>query len=179
MKKALWILPFVGVMMTSCLGNTYSKQLQDEKKIITNYLERENIHVIDTVPAEDYVWGEKDYCRVSGVDNMYYHLVHQGDTSRKPIIVNEVVIVRYRKYTLTAESDTVVRNWTTLDNPNPTEFKYLINSSNACSAWHKAVELMQYTGAECKIICPSKQGFDIDQNSVIPYGYDLKIQVKR
>lgn len=179
MKKVLWILPFVGLLMTSCAGNTYSKQLQDEKKVIANYIEREKIHVIDTLPAEDFVWGEKDYCRVSGADNMYFHLVHRGDTSRLPIIVNENVIIRYRKYTLTAESDTVIRDWTTLDNPYPTKFKYIVDKTNACAAWHKAVGLMKYTGAECKIICPSKQGFNADQTTVIPYGYDIKIQVER
>ena len=30
-----------------------------------------------------------------------------------------------------------------------------------------------------KIICPSKLGFTDQNNNVIPYGYDMKIQIKR
>jgi hypothetical protein len=53
------------------------------------------------------------------------------------------------------------------------------NDNNACIAWHIAVGLMKYSGTSCKIICPSKLGFDDANTSVTPYGYDISILVKR
>ena len=77
--------------------------------------------------------------------------------------------------------------WTTLNQANPYEFYYGVTSGVAtgytsiceCVGWHEAVRLMKYPDSECMIIVPSKQGFDADETSVTPYGYRLKILVKK
>ena len=179
MKKIVWILPVLALLLASCSGNTYSKELKEEKNVINDYLKRENIQVVDTLPNIQGSWPEKLYYQVSGRDNLYYHLVKTGDTTRKAIVINEKVIIRYRKYTLTEDKDIVQSTWTTLDAPHPIEFKYLVDYTQACTAWHIAVGLMQYPDSECKIICPSKLGFEADGSAVVPYGYDIKIQINR
>jgi FKBP-type peptidyl-prolyl cis-trans isomerase len=55
----------------------------------------------------------------------------------------------------------------------------MVSTSNTCSGWQIALQHMKHSGAECKIICPSKLGFTDQNSSVTPYGYDMKIQIKR
>lgn len=174
--------------MTSCTGNTYSSQLKAEKKLIQAYLEREKINVIHEIPEDDKKWGEKDYYQVSGYDNLYFHLVKRGDPihitasgdtiATDEVIATETVVMRYRKYTLDTNADTA-SYWTVLDSAYPVEFTYLTDYTTAPKAWHAAVGLMKYSESECKIICPSKLGFSEDGNTVTPYGYDLKMKIKR
>jgi hypothetical protein len=52
-------------------------------------------------------------------------------------------------------------------------------SNDACTGWQVALKYMKYTDSQCKIICPSKMGFSEENSAVTPYGYDLKIKIKR
>ena len=175
-------------MLTGCTANTYSSQLKEEKKLIADYLEREKINVIHELPDDNVKWGEKDYYQVSGYDNLYFHLVKRGDPihitasgdtiTTDEVIATETVVMRYRKYTLGTNPDTA-SYWTVLDSAYPVEFTYLTDFTTAPKAWHAAVGLMKYSDSECKIICPSKLGFTEDGNTVTPYGYDLKMKIKR
>jgi hypothetical protein len=186
------------ILFVSCAGNTYSALRQEEDRLIANYLSRNNINVLEKEPGIDYVWGEKDYYKIPGYDNLYFHLIKRGDSIRldsiNPIRVdtidmtilrNDVIVTRYKKFGLTENPDTL-SYWTTLDQAHPYEFFYGITSGVAsgytqiCEAigWHEAVKLMKYPNSQCQIIVPSKQGFDLDQTSVTPYIYILKIQVK-
>lgn len=163
-----------GVLLCGCTGNTYSKLLKKEKKLISNYIDRNDIHTTGSEPEE---YGEKDYYEVNGYDNLYFHLSEAGKGDS--VIEGDVVLLRYRKYTLTAYADTISM-WTTEELGYPIEFKLGdMNNPKACTAWHKAVQLMKYSGAEAKIICPSKLGFVEDNASVTPYGYDIKFTIKR
>lgn len=184
------VIPFLFTLaacLTACNStSSYSSQLQQEKRLIADYIKREHINVIYTLPEDD-AWGEHDYYQVPGYDNLLYRLVRRGDTVAingndtvvlEPIISTEKVIMRYRQYTLTEHPDTA-SFWTTMDTPAPTEFRYLTDYTTASNAWHIAVGLMQYSGSECKIICPSKLGLTPEQTSVTPYGYDLFMQIKR
>ena len=190
MKRiVIWsMIAAVCSVYAGCSGNSYSADLKAEKKLIADYIAREGINVIYELPADDAVWGEKDYYQVNGYDYLYFHLTHRGtpfhineagDTVRTDsILATETVVMRYKKYTLTLNADTA-DYWTTLNSAYPLEFIYLTDYTNAPKAWHVAVGLMKYSDSECKIICPSKLGFTEDGNSVTPYGYDLKMKIKR
>lgn len=162
--------------VTSCNQNSYSSRRKVEDKLIEDFLKRQQINIIYEEP-EDSAWGEKDYLKVPGYDDLYFHLDHPGDTSYS-VKQGDKVLVRYIRYTLNAVADTA-RYMTTTEQAYPVEFAYLIDYTTAPVGWHMAVTYMKHSGAACKIICPSKQGFDVDKSSVTPYGYDMQIQIPR
>ena len=164
------------VALTACNESTsYSNQLEAEEKLIDNFISRQGITVVDEEPAQ---WGEKVYWRIPDYDNFYFHLVSPGDTASAEVETNNKINLRYIRYTLEAYADTL-RAWNTDDSAYPIQFKYWTSDDNACTGWQVAVKYMKHSGAQCKIICPSKLGFDSENSSVIPYGYDMKIQIKR
>ena len=180
MKKIIYLLlcsaAFIGI---SCNNNTYSNLRKQEDKLIANYINRNQLHILEEEPANDYVWGEKDFYKVKGYDNFYFHLTHRGDTAtEKEIVANDLIVVRYKRFELTENADTV-SYWTTLDQAYPLEFHYGNTSDCECIAWHVAVQLMKYPESQCEIIVPSKLGFSDEQTTVTPYGYIMKIKVKQ
>ena len=162
-------------VLIGCNNNTYSDDLKEEQKLIENFIQRQGIQVVTEEPTE---WGDKVYWKLPDYDNYYFHLVQQGDTASAELEAKDKVLLRYRQYTLEAYADTV-SFWTTLDSPNPVELQYMVSSDASCTGWQIALQYMKYSGAECKIICPSKLGFTDQNSNVIPYGYDMKIQIKR
>ncbi len=175
MKKILYILLIVVVslLVVSCATNSYAKSLEEEKELVADYIKRNNIKVIDTIPT---VWEENIYVEID--DYLYFHLSNPGDTaSNDSIELGMGVNLRYRRYTLDVYADTV-SYWTTMEAPNPISFRYGTQSNQTCTGWLKALPYMKYNNAEAKIICPSKMGFSEEQSTVTPYGYDLKIQLK-
>ena len=176
MKKiSIYILLFMGVALASCNNNTYSNALKEEQKLIENFIARQGIKVVTEKPTE---WGDKVYWKVPDYDNYYFHLVEVGDTTKPALEAKDKVNLRYIQYTLDAYADTT-RFWNSDDQPKPTELQYMVYTESTCEGWQIALEHMQYTGAQCKIICPSKLGFTNQNSNVIPYGYDMKIQIKR
>ena len=178
MKKIQLIL--MGIVLLAaygCNSNIYSEQLKKERQLIENYISRNGYVVVDTLPADD-AWGENVYYRVPDYDNFYFHMVEKGDTTQAEIESGETVLLRYKRYTLTEYPDTLFY-WSTMDSPDPVNFQYLIQSEKACAGWQTALKYMKYTDAYYKIICPSKMGFSEENAAVIPYGYDLKIKIKR
>lgn len=176
MKKiSIYIVLFMGVALASCNNNTYSNALKEEQKLIENFIARQGIKVVTEKPTE---WGDKVYWKVPDKDNYYFHLVEVGDTTKPALEAKDKVNLRYIQYTLDAYADTT-RFWNSDDQPKPTELQYMVYTESTCEGWQIALEHMQYTGAQCKIICPSKLGFTNQNSNVIPYGYDMKIQIKR
>jgi len=169
-------LLLLAAVVTSCNQNSYSAKRKAEDKLIDDFIKRQSINVIYEVPDDD-VWGEKDYLKVAGYDDLYFHLVQRGDTSYMAKM-GDKILVRYIRYTLNEIADTA-RYMNTSEQAYPTEFDYQIDYTNACVGWHEAVRLMKHSGAACKIICPSKQGFDEEKSTVTPYGYDMYIQIPR
>ena len=180
MMKRFYSIVLVGLALITvgCNGTSYNTQRKEEDKLIANYISRMNINVLKEEPAEDYKWAENDYLLVPGCDNLYFHLRQRGDTSVAAIEAQETVVMRYKKFALTEDADTI-RNWTTLDQAYPVEFDYLNTSTCEAIGWHMAVKYMKYMYAECQLICPSKMGFDADNTAVTPYGYILRMQIKR
>jgi len=185
MKKILLALTIAAsCILVSCNKNSYSSQRKAEDKLIENFLLRNDINVLTEEPS---VWGEKDYLLIPGYDDLYFHLSKAGDSIRiegtdtihlDPIDAQETVVVRYKKFALTENADTL-SYWSTLDQAYPMEFQYLNTTSCEATGWHVAVKYMKYSDAQCQIICPSKLGFDADQMSVTPYCYIMKIKIKR
>lgn len=189
MKQKL-LLALMALMMicVGCNNNTYSSLRDKEDKLIANYISRNQLNILTKEPDMNYVWGEKDYYKVSGYDNLYFHLISRGDstwvdsldndTTDLTIIANDLIIVRYKQFQLTENADTL-SYWSTLDQAYPYEFHYLNTAECEAVGWHIAVGLMKYPESQCQLIVPSKQGFSADQNSVTPYGYIMYIRVKQ
>ena len=174
-KISIYILLFVGAVLASCNNNTYSNALKEEQKLIENFIARQGIEVVTEKPTER---GEKVYWKIPDYDNYYFHLVEAGDTTKPALAPKDVVLLRYIQYTLDAYADTT-RFWNSDDQPKPTELQYMVSTAASCTGWQIALEHMKYSGAQCKIICPSRLGNTDDNSNVIPRGYDMKIQIKR
>lgn len=191
MKKSilLWLVGVV-IIAAGCNGNTYSRLRDKEDRLIANYLSRNNYTIVTEEPDDNHVWGEKEFYKVTGVDNLYFRLISRGDsvlvdslsdgkkdTLDLSIVANDVIIARYKRWELTENADTL-SYWTTLEQAYPYEFHYLNTTECEAVAWHLAVGLMKYPNSICEIIVPSKLGFSADQSTVTPYAYLLKINVK-
>ena len=176
MRTKLVYLLLLLLAFTACKkNNVYSDLLKEERKLIEAFIQRHNITVVTEQPTQ---WGENVYWKIPEYDNFYFHLVAPGDTTQPELEPNEDVLLRFNRYTLNQPADTIF-NWTTLDNPNPVKIQYMVSSEQSCTGWQVALKYMKYTDSECKIICPSKLGFSNENSAVIPYGYDLKIKIKR
>jgi len=160
----------------SCNKNSYSAKRDAEDRLIADFIKRQNINIIYEEP-ESTPWGEKDYYKVPGYDDLYFHLCEVGDTSYT-VKQGDKILVRYIRYTLDAVADTA-RYMNTTEQAYATEFSYLIDYTTAPVGWHAAVMYMKHSGASCKIICPSKQGLDEEKSTVTPYGYDMQIKIPR
>lgn len=169
------LLMSIAFVLIGCNNNTYSDDLKEEQKLIENFIQRQGIQVVTEEPSE---WADNVYWKLPDYDNYYFHLVQRGDTTSAELEAKDKVLLRYRQYTLDAYADTI-SYWTTLDSPNPVELQYMVSSQASCTGWQLALQYMKYSGAECKIICPSKLGFTDQNSNVIPFGYDMKIQIKR
>lgn len=191
MKKSilLWLIGVV-IIAAGCNGNTYSRLRDKEDRLIANYLSRNNYTILTEEPDDNHVWGEKEFYKVKGVDNLYFRLISRGDsvlvdtqsdgkkdTLDLSIAANDVIIARYKRWELTENADTL-SYWTTLEQAYPYEFHYLNTTECEAVAWHLAVGLMEYPNSVCEIIVPSKLGFSAEQSTVTPYAYILKINVK-
>ena len=84
MKKITYsLLAIVAIVsLVSCSNDTYSSRLKSEKELITDFIHRQGIQVVNEIPE---VWGEKDYYLVPEYDYMYYHLDQLGDTTKEEI----------------------------------------------------------------------------------------------
>ncbi len=162
---------------TACQSNnSYAKSLEREKELMADFIARNQLNILPEIPA-DGKWGAKDYVQID--DYLYFHLTFVGDLASGDVVATgDEVNIRYRKYTLEVDADTI-SYWTTIESPQPVTFKYNISSANACTAWHKAIQYMKYNNSQATILCPSKLGFSEDQTTVTPYGYDLKLQLKK
>ncbi len=191
MKKTIFFLITAMVsLITGCSQNTYSNLRNKEDKLIANYISRNGLQIVDEEPGVNHVWGEKEYYKVEGYDNFYFHLIERGDSIRADslagkidtvdlkIVANDIIVTRYKQFELTANADTM-SYWTTLDQAYPFEFHYGNLSECDAQAWHLAVKLMKYPDSQCEIIVPSKMGFSTAQTTVTPYVYIMKIKVKQ
>ena len=180
MKSFLKLFSLIFVLSTliaSCDDDvTYAEQLRAEKKLIADYIKRNNIKVVTEFPA-DSVWADSSIYYLSPT-GLYFRIEEPGDVADSlPVSSGDNINPRYHQYTLTENPDTI-SDWSTIDFAFPSSF-YYGDLTQACDAWHEAVGYMKHSNSIARIIVPSKLGFDGDVNSVTPYGYYFKIKFQK
>ena len=140
------LLAGLALIATGCNPNTYSDLRKQEDKLIANYISRNGLVIVEEEPAADHVWGEKEYYKVKGEDNFYFHLIERGDSIRidsvspdrsdtvdLKIISNDLIVVRYKQFALTENADYTVStdfmSWGKGHSSNP--FCHLIHAYKA------------------------------------------------
>lgn len=170
--------------LSSCVDEvTYADQLKSEKKLIADFIKRNNITVVNKMPAT-FPWPQNVYYKSS--TGLYFRLEEQGDKytstgaiSTDTVVTNDQIINRYKRYTLNTVADTSYYE-NTVDYPFPVTFYYNdASQTSACDGWHEAVKYMKYNNSAAKIIVYSKLGFSDDESSVTPYGYDMRIKIRK
>jgi hypothetical protein len=163
MKQVFAILLTVvlSAILFSCSDQTYANQLKDEENLIKKFLKDKTI--LKKMPAKDSVWQEDEYLKLD--DGMYYREIAKGDTQGDSLKAGNLVIIRFKSYTLTNPPDTI-SNWSIVDFIEPPQFVY--GAPNyACQAWLTAIALMKYQESEAEIIAPSKTGFNSYEHGII------------
>jgi len=182
-KLFLITVSFVALFSACTDKVTYAEQLASEKSLISDFISRNNITVVETLPKLDK-WPDNLYYK--SPTGLYFHLTDKGDKyieegklNPDSLSVNDLIVFRYIKYTLGTKPDTATY-LNTADSPYPTKFNYYdFTQKQSCKGWHEAVSYMKYHNAQAKIIVYSKLGFSTDQSAVIPYGYDVRILIRK
>jgi len=91
--------------------------------------------------------------------------------------LKNIVVPRYREYTLGVVADTI-SNWSTIDYTYPSSFTYG-DLTLSCKAFHEAVSYMKRNDSEAKIIVPSSIGFNSELLTVTPKAFDIKMKFQR
>lgn len=176
MKKIIGMLMLgVGLLfLASCdEQSTYAEELKAEERLIEGFIKRNNINVLHSWPS-DSVFEENEYVLLD--NGIYFQLQDKGTGTDTARYGKDVILVRYLRYSLNEYADTT--SYMQLD--YPVSFKYGdYNDKSACNAFHEAVYYMKRTNAQARMIVPSKMGFSDDMRPATPYGYDLKIRIKR
>lgn len=157
------------ITVTSCSSSTsYSKELEAEENLISAWISRNDITLLDDFP-EDSLFKENEMYHFS--EGIYFQLL---DTGRgEPMEEGDVIVLRYIVSTLD-EYPIVEDYMTTEDRPYPNEIIYG-SLTNSCKGWNTAFEHMRRDSAYARIIVPSKLGFN--DAVVIPYLYEMRIRV--
>ena len=177
MKKISYLLLLcIALSFISSCSNTktYAEQLNDEKILIADYIKRNNIKVLSEFPT-DSVFANNEY--VLTKSGLYFRFENRGNLADPVIQLKDIVVPRYKQFTLDLASDTI-SNWSTIDFPYPSKFVYG-DQSQSCLGFQEAVSYMKRNDTEAKLIVPSKLGFTENLTSVTPLGYDLKIKIEK
>ena len=87
MKTKIVFILLVVALFTACKrNNVYSELLKAERNLIEEYMQRQGISVVTEEPTE---WKEHVYWQLPDYDNIYFHLVDQGDTTQAAIEAKE------------------------------------------------------------------------------------------
>jgi hypothetical protein len=175
--KLFTVIIFISTILSSCTDSTtYADELSAEKLLIADYIKRQNIKVVSTLPTV-YPWPDNVY--FLSKTGLYFRLTNKGDfgANKDSVENNDLVIPRYIKYTLGVKSDTTF-NMTTLDEPFTSNFNFN-DLTQACPGWHEAVSYMKWNNSEAKIIVKSKLDFGVDARPATPYCYDMKIKFQK
>lgn len=171
----LIILAFAtSLIFSSCNDTSYANELKQEKLLIAEYIKRNNINVLSKFPTNKK-WGEKDY--VLTESGLYFHLLDSGDVAIKEdtLETNDLVIPRYKEYTLYENADTLTSNWSTIDYRELGSFKFG-DLTQSCQAFHEAASYMKRNNSRAILIVKSKIGFETYWTPATPLIYDIKIK---
>ena len=180
MKRHFFIISLLAISIAffiSCKDDTatYAEELEAERELIEDFISRQQIKVVEEMPAE-FPWPDKVYYKSKS--GLYFRLTNRGDyLSSDSIVYREQIVTKYDQYGLGVKPDTISTQ-STVQLAHPKEFTYG-DHSQACVAWHEAVGYMKYNNAEAQLIVPSKIGFSNFSRPATPVGYDLTIRVLR
>lgn len=180
MIKVFRITAFLSIIMlvlTACNKDdmTYAEELKAEKELIADFISRQNIQVVTTMPTG--TWPDNVYYKSK--TGLYFRLTNPGDVaSPDSAEAGDLIVPRFIQYTLVANQPDTISNLNTIDSPYPLSFTYL-NSAQACLGWHEAVGYMKKNNSEAKIIVYSKLGFTQYADPATPIGYDIKIKIQK
>ena len=109
-KLSFFLLITIGLLIAGCSANTYSSLRSREDGLIGSFIHRNQLNIIYELPEND-VWGEKDYYKVpkgryGNYDDLYFHLIRRGDSTRE-VKINDIVVTRYKKFQLEEGADTL------------------------------------------------------------------------
>lgn len=176
MKQFVFLLSIAvlsTVFFSSCNDTTYAQELKQEQTLIKEYIKRNNIRVIKSIPA-DNAWGANDYYLSS--TGLYYRLTKPG-VGTDTLELTNVVIPRYKQFLLTENPDTI-SNWSTIDEPYPTSFIYG-NSTQSSAAFQEAASYMKRNESEANIIVHSKINTQEFWKPATPVAYIIKVKIKK
>jgi len=178
MKRISYLIIFAfysSIILSSCADTTYAKELKLEQTLIADYIQRNNIKVLSSFPADNVVWGEKDY--VLTASGLYFHLSNSG-TDTVTLRLGNIVVPRYIQYTLNEVADST-SHWSTLDDGGGTNDFVYGDYTQMCSAFHEAASYMKHNNSVAEILVHSKIGFKENWDPATPMGYKLKIKIQK
>lgn len=180
MKKTTYILIILAFLLTfsACnKGERYSDLQKKEENIIKEYIDRNNIQVVEEIPE---TWGANTYYKTPS--GLYFHLVAEGD---KNVTIKKSALSTVYLWTIEHELDeqkTVLsRKWEPADtfDGNPTKFRYgnPYYATMYGTGLYEAIGLMKNKNSVAKIIVPSFLNTDKYSDILKAVGYELKIAV--
>ena len=179
MKAALYVVIVAMVSLgalTSCDKDTriYAKELKAERLLVEDYIERNGLKIVETMPSEA-AFQQNPKLYYHSTSGLYYRLERPGRTDLDSIQSGDKLTIdmRYLEYTLTERADTA-DYWSPEVYPAWQQFTYGSSSTNMPNGFLEAVSYMRRTESEAKLIVTSKLGFDA--SVVTPYGYHVKIR---
>lgn len=181
-SKTFLALAAIIMIISACSDDiTYAKELEAERDLIADFIKRNNIKVVETLPE---IWPENEKIFYKTKSGLYFRLTEVGDTTTivgdstiKELEAGDRVSLRFLQYTLNVKADTI-NNMSTTDFSSPSVFNYA-DLTQVNEAWHEAVSLMKYQDAEATILVRSKLNFDIFSSPATPIGYDLKMRFQK
>jgi hypothetical protein len=90
--KVIYLLLLI-LIVTACNDTkSYSDLLQQERKLIENFISRQGINVVYEEPT---TWENNTYWKLPDYDNLYFQLVERGDTTQE-FEAKDIVNRRYK-----------------------------------------------------------------------------------
>ena len=164
---------FVGLFVSCTDSNSYAAKSAKEKALIADFIKRNNINVLSSLPT-DGTWKDNDYYLTPS--GMYFHQVNGGSKGDTVTIKSKDLFWPiYIESSLDNPQQVAGNHWTVSEDPNPMSFQLDIDTLNML-AFHIAARMMKYNDAEAIIIVPSKIGFKSSAGYAIPYHYRFKIK---
>jgi len=175
-KNSIFFLILSLILFFSCSNSVTFSDLQDkETQTINDFIKRNNIQLVTTLPAENE-WKSNLYYKSS--TDLYFHLDSVGDKT-DTIRANAIVGYRFIEYALDSVQTVRLKNWEPRDFPNPTTINYGTTTALTAvgSGIYQALGLMKNLNSQAEIIVPSALNTSSYSNSVTPVKYLLKITV--
>ena len=146
----------IGVFSSCNKSKTYAQHLNEERKAIERFIEKNGIKVLREYPA-DSVFKEKEFY-FDSQNGVYYHVIDSGNGWR--IMQGEEFYIRFKGLSYIASQDTAT--YSNVNSPMPEVLVYGNTSTYSSPGW---VVPLKNVGdrAKVKLIVPFNMGLPSDQ----------------